>query len=173
VTESGQQRIPVGYVRRAHGIHGDVVVRGLVADAAGRFTVDRDLTSDAASATTLRIVSQRMNGVDFLLHFEGVDSREDAEALVGTQFVIERDQRRDLDSDEWWVEDLVGCDVVDLDGQAIGRVSDVAVGAAQDRLVLETLDGTRAEIPFVGQLVPAVDMDSRRITVDLPEGLIE
>jgi len=173
VTESGQQHIPVGYVRRAHGIRGDVVVRGLVEDAADRFTVGLDLISAAAQAKPLKVVSQRMNGADYLLHLEGVDSREDAEALVGTQFVIGRDQRRDLDRDEWWVEDLIGCDVFDVRGQAIGRVTDVAVGAAQDRLIVETLDGKHAEVPFVGPLVPGVDMESRMITVDLPEGLIE
>jgi 16S rRNA processing protein RimM len=163
----------VGYVRRAHGIHGDVVVRGLVADALERFAVGRDLTPATAPVDSLRIVSQRMNGSDYLLHLEGVDSRDAAEALVGTQFVIERSQRRELDGDEWWVEDLVGCDVIDVEGRAVGRVTDVAVGAAQDRLVVETIEGKRAEVPFVAPLVPRVDMESRRITVDLPDGLIE
>lgn len=173
MAESGQENIPVGYVRRAHGIRGDVVVRGLVADAAERFVVGRDLTPDTASTPTLTIVSQRMNGADYLLHLDGVDSREDAEALVGTQFVIERSQRRDLDPEEWWVEDLIGCDVFDLEGRPLGKVTDVITGAAQDRLVLETSGGEVAEVPFVGPLVPEVDMASRRITVDLPEGLIE
>ena len=173
MADPGQDHIPVGYVRRAHGIRGDVVVRGLVEDAGDRFTVGLDLLPAAAPAKPLRIVSQRMNGADYLLHLEGVDSREDAEVLVGTQFIIERDQRRNLERDEWWVEDLIGCDVFDVGGQAIGRVTDVAVGAAQDRLVVETIDGKRAEVPFVGPLVPGVDMESRRITVDLPEGLIE
>jgi len=158
-------------VRKAHGIRGDVVVRGLVEDAAERFIVGQDLAPAGHPADVLRVISQRMNGGDYLLHFEGVGSREAAEALVGTQFVIERSQRRDLDPGEWWVEDLIGCDVVDADGLPIGRVTEVAVGAAQDRLVVETPGGEHAEVPFVEALVPSVDMVGRMITVDLPDGL--
>ena len=173
MTDQGQQRIPVGYVRRAHGIRGDVVVRGLVADADERFTEGADLTIGQTPPVTLRITSRRMNGTDYLLHLDGIDSRDDAEGLVGTQFVIDRGQRRSLDDDEWWVEDLVGCAVIDVSGDEIGTVTDVVVGGAQDRLVVETPTGDTAEIPFVGELVPEVDMGTRRIVVDLPDGLIE
>ncbi len=173
MTDTGRDHIPVGYVRRAHGIRGDVVVRGLVADASDRFVVDGTLTTGEVPGRSFRIVSQRMNGADYLLHLEGVESRDDAEDLVGTQFVIRRSERRDLGPEEWWVEDLVGCRVVAIDGSVVGEVVDVVVGAAQDRLVVETAGNRRGEIPFVVELVPDVDMDARRITVDLPEGLIE
>jgi len=52
-------------------------------------------------------------------------------------------------------------------------VTEVISGAAQDRLVVETPDNKHGEIPLVGELVPAVDVAARQITVDLPEGLIE
>jgi len=114
-----------------------------------------------------------MNGADYLLRLEGIVTREQAETLVGVQFVIEKSERRALEQGEWWVEELVGCDVVDADGHGVGRVTDVVVGAAQDRIVVETPDGGRGEVPFVESLVPQVDMESRRIIVDLPEGLFE
>ena len=114
-----------------------------------------------------------MTGDDYLLHLADIETRNDAEALVGVQFVVDRSERRQLDGDEWWVDDLVGCTVLDADGQPVGTVTEVISGAAQDRLVVETLDGIQGEIPLVPQLVPDVDITGRRIAVDLPEGLFE
>ncbi|GMQ97586.1 MAG: ribosome maturation factor RimM [Acidimicrobiia bacterium] len=160
-------------MRKAHGIRGDVVVRGLVDDASGRFAEGVALTTGEQPGRILRIASRRMTGDDYLLHLSGIDTRNDAEALVGIQFVVDKSERRELDGDEWWVEDLVGCIVFDADGKRLGAVTEVVSGAAQDRLVVETSDGTHGEIPLVAQLVPDIDIAARRITVDLPEGLIE
>jgi 16S rRNA processing protein RimM len=165
--------IPIGYVRKAHGIRGDVVVRGLVDDAASRFAKGAALTTGEKPARTLRITARRMTGEDYLVHLSDIDTRNDAEALVGTQFIVDKSERRQLHGDEWWVEDLIGCAVLAADGQHVGTVTDAVLGAAQDRLVVETPDGTNGEIPLVPQLVSDIDIAGRRITVDLPEGLLE
>jgi 16S rRNA processing protein RimM len=162
--------IPVGYVRRAHGIRGDVVVRGLVSDAADRLVAGATLTD----GSTVRVVTtHRPHKGDVVLHLEGIEDRDAAEALVGTQFVMGIAERRRLGPDEWWAEDIIGCDVLDGDGNRLGVVTDVVVGAAQDRLAVETTDGRSGEIPFVDALVTRVDQDRRTITVDLPAGLFE
>jgi 16S rRNA processing protein RimM len=164
--------IPIGYVRRAHGIRGDVLVRGLVADASERL-VDGVTLVTADASRTFTVASATPHAGDFILHLDGVGTRDDAEALVGTQFVIPRSERRTLDADEWWVEDLVGCSVVDVDGVELATVTDVVTGTAQDRLVVATRTGASAEIPFVEPLVPSVDVALRRIVVDLPPGLLD
>ena len=164
-------RSPVAYVRRAHGIKGDIVVRGLSADAADRLHAGRDVETDAGSA--YRILSSKPHGTDHLIHLDGVDDRTKAETLVGAQFTIDHSDRRSLDRDEWWVDDIVGCRVLDVDGRELGVVVGVAVGSSQDRLVMETASGTTAEIPLVDELVPAVDVDDGRIVTDLPPGLLE
>jgi len=167
------ERIPIGYVRKAHGIRGDVVVRGLVDDIADRISKDATLTTGERPNRFLRITSVRMTGSDYLLHLSEIETLNDAEALIGIQFVVDKSERRELDGDEWWVEDLVGCVVHDADGHNVGTVTDVISGAAQDRLVVETSDGKHGEIPLVVKLVPDINMAARRITVDLPIGLFE
>ncbi len=162
--------IPVGYVRRAHGIGGDVVVRGMVSDASERFVADAVLTTGEPEARSFTIDSVRIHKGDFLVSLVGVGDKRTADALVGVQFVIDPAERRTLDEDEWWAEDLIGRDVVSVDGEALGEVSEVVSGAAQDRLVVLGVGGTTFEVPFVDALVPAVHDD--RIVVDLPEGLI-
>ncbi|NHZ70641.1 MAG: 16S rRNA processing protein RimM [Proteobacteria bacterium] len=160
-------------MRKAHGIRGDVVVRGLADDAVDRFVSDAVLTTGGSPMRTFRVTTSRMTNADYLIHLDGVESRNDAELLVGTQFVIDRSQRRKLGPDEWWPEELVGCVAFTESGNRVGVVADVIPGAAQDRLVIEMSPGVRGEVPFVPELVPGVDIEARRITVDLPPGLID
>ncbi len=165
--------IPIGYVRKAHGIRGDVLVRGLVTDAAERFTNSATLVTGEPRSRSFIIEGVAPHQGDFILSLEGIDTRNEAEALVGTQFVIPLSDRRHLDADEWWIEDLVGCVVVERDGTTVGTVTGVIVGAAQDRLAVTADDGSFGEIPLVDPLVPVVDIAARRIVVDLPDGLME
>lgn len=103
--------------------------------------------------------------------FEGVDDREAAEAVRG--FDVEVETRRVLGADEFWPGDLVGLAVDSEDGELIGQVVDVIFGSAQERLLVETIDGSRFEVPFVDDLVPVVDVESGRIEIVLIPGLIE
>lgn len=167
-----EHTIPVGYVRRAHGIRGDVVVRGLISDADTRFVTGATLVADATpEARTFVVTSHRNHRGDVVLHLEGIEDRTTAETLVGTQFVTSSSNRRDLDEGEWWADDVVGCIVASTTGDAIGVVTDVIVGSAQDRLVVTTENGSVGEVPLVDALVPTVDVAARRVVVDLPEGL--
>ena len=169
----GQDRILAGYVRRAHGIHGDVVVRGTLQDSADRFAEGAVLVTNEDTPREFEITGVRGHQGDYIITFNGIGDRNAAEALRGIQFTIDRADRRALEVGEWWPEDLVGCDVTTVDGDPVGVIADVVTGTSQDRLVVETPEGSRAEIPFVDALVPEVDVENRRIVVDLPEGLLE
>jgi 16S rRNA processing protein RimM len=103
--------------------------------------------------------------------FEDVDDRETAETLRGLD--VEVETRRTLSDGEFWPGDLVGLTVHDGTGERIGEVVDVIFGAAQERLLVETVDGARFEVPFVDDLVPVVDVEARRIEIVPIPGLIE
>ena len=173
MTDPGHTTIPVGYVRKAHGIRGDVVVRGMVQDASERLVKGAVFATNDEPPRTVTIVAVANVGGDFRIRIDGVDDRTTAEALRGTQLMISSQDRRDLADGEWWPENLVGCQVQDLEGVAIGELIEVIIAGAQDRLVVLRSDGARAEIPFVEALVPHVDPDAGVISVDLPDGLFE
>jgi 16S rRNA processing protein RimM len=162
--------ILVGYVRRAHGINGAVVVRPLTDDPTGRWLSGAEMASDDNPSITYTIAEVGPHKDGLLVRFEGVFDREAAEALRGTSFTIAADERRDLDSEEFWPDDLVGCTVVDETGESLGTVESVVFGAAQDRLSVRTPEG-RVEVPFVDAIVPIVDLDARRIVMTPPIGL--
>lgn len=166
-------RIPIGYVRKAHGVRGDVVVRGLVEDVAARLVKGASFMTDGPDPRVLTVASVGEVREEFRVSFHEITDRDDAETLRGSQLTVPMSERRVLSDNEWWPEDLVGCQVESVDGSAVGVVQDLVLGAAQDRMVVVAPDGSVAEVPFVEALVPVVDVPNGRIVVDLPEGLFE
>lgn len=164
------ETVLVGYVRRAHGINGAVVVRPLTDDPDGRWVTGAELASDANPPVDYTITKVGPHKDGLLVQFEGVADRSTAEALRGTSFTIASDDRRELDSEEFWPDDLIGCAVVDEAGESLGTVDAVEFGAAQDRLAIRTPEGI-IEVPFVDAIVPTIDLDARKIVMTPPIGL--
>ncbi len=102
-----------------------------------------------------------------ILRLEGCDDREAAEALRGQELRVSRDAAPELDEDEWWATDLEGCAVGDGD-LVVGRV--VRVLELPSCEVLEVDRGTPAGmllVPLVRDAVRSVDIEARRIDIDL------
>lgn len=110
-------------------------------------------------------------GDRLLVKFEGVDSRDAAELIRGPVYVGE-DQRRSLEEDEYWPQDLVGCRVVTVAGDDVGQIAEVLEGPAQDLISVDK-GGATVLVPLVKEIVVDVDVDGRRITIDPPAGLVD
>lgn len=105
-----------------------------------------------------------------ILKFRGVDSMSEAELLAGCEVRVPRGQRMQLEPGEYFESDLIGCEVVEREGGAsLGRVIRFAEGGSAGVLELES----GLMIPFARAICVAIDPQSKRILVDLPEGLKE
>jgi len=163
-------RISVGYVRRAHGIKGDVIVRPLT-DHLSRYQAGASLQSDEDPPRRFTVQTSQPHSDGLLIRLEGINSRNAAEALQGVTFTIGPEERRALGADEYWPDDLKGLVAIDPAGTHLGVVSGVILGAAQDRLVVETEDGREVEVPFVSELVGEIHPSMAHVVIDPPEGL--
>lgn len=101
---------------------------------------------------------------------QGVDDRTTAELLKGARVFVPRSSFPTAADDEYYWVDLIGLQVVNREGVALGEVRELLSTAAQTVLALTQLasDGTSIErmIPFVAVYVDKVDLPARRITVD-------
>lgn len=124
------------------------------------------------ASRTLTISSRRRHHDILLLKFDGVDTRNAAEALRGEFLTIDSDARRSLSDNEYWPEDLSGMRALLPDGTQLGTVTGVALGP-QDRLIITTGSGGSVEIPFVEELVSNVHPSGGFVVVNPPPGLVE
>lgn len=107
-----------------------------------------------------------------IVTFEEVRDRTAAESHRGTELYIRAADRRALDDDEFWPDELVGMQALTPEGVRIGDVLEVEPGVGQDRLVVDTPGGT-IRVPFVSALILEVDRAARRIVADLPPGFMD
>lgn len=163
--------IVVGYIRRAHGIRGAVIVRSL-SDDPHRFEKGSEFLTDDPATGRVKLVGVQSHKEGFLVTLEGIGDRNAAERLRGVSLLIEAKQRRRLEDDEYWPDDLIGLAVLDTSGCRVGIVAEVVEGVSQDRLRVAA-SGAEFDVPFVADIVVAVDLAGGRLVVDLPEGLVE
>jgi 16S rRNA processing protein RimM len=161
-------RVLVGVVGKAHGLNGHVFVLP-ESDNPQRFSAGSTMFVDERPVT---VVASRVADGRLIVHFSGVDDRNAAESLRDARLTISGDERRALEDEEWWPEDLVGLRVLDHQGVERGVVVGVEEGVAQDRLVVRTAEGAVVEIPFVAALVPEVHIAAGHVRLAAVEGLL-
>ncbi len=101
---------------------------------------------------------------------QGVDDRDAAEALRGARIFVPRSSFPTAAEDEYYWVDLIGLEVVNREGVALGSVRELLATGPQTTLVLSFpqeggKEGERM-IPFVSAFVDRVDIAGRRIVVD-------
>lgn len=159
-------RLLVGRIGRAHGILGEATIEVRTDEPDRRFAIDCTVSTD--SHGELKIISGRVHNGILLLGFEGFNDRNAIEKLRNTLLYSEVDINEANDvADEYHVLQLIGCQVILENGDAFGEVADVINLPGQDLLAIETNEGEQL-IPFVHQLVPAVDIKNKKITVIPP-----
>lgn len=153
----GGPLLEVGRIAKAHGIRGEVTVV-LTTERSERLAPGAVLHTRRGS---LEVVTSRPHQNGHLVVFAGVTDRNAAEELRGLVL-----QAEPLDDpDELWVHDLVGREVVEVDGTVRGRVTALEVNPASDLLVLDS--GALVPLTFV------VDTGAEQLVVDAPDGLFD
>jgi len=165
--------ILVGRVARAHGNKGQVIVNPETDFPDARFAAgNRLIVEHAGQAVERTIASVRFQQGRPIVAFEGVETMDDAEALAGAELKVAASALPPLPGNTYYRHDLVGCDVKDTAGRAIGRVTAVEGPLERSRLVVESQRG-EVLIPMVEGICVSVDPANRVIVVDPPEGLLE
>jgi len=162
-------RVAVGMINAAWGLKGHVKVTPLTSNP-DRLAVDAELLIRGQRRRVLEHVEPYGYPI---LRFEGYPDRTAAEALRGEVIEIEEDELRELPPGEYYVDDLVGMDVVMPDGEAVGRLVDVLSTGANDVYVVRRLGARDVLIPAIANVVLDVDVAGKRMTIDPLPGLLE
>ncbi|WP_424944234.1 ribosome maturation factor RimM [Aliiroseovarius crassostreae] len=164
------ERICVGVLAGAFGVHGEVRVKSFCADPEAIADYGTLWSEDGRKSFDLTLTRPISNG--FAARVSGIATKEEADAAQGVQLYADRDALPSLPDDEFYHADLIGLLVLDTGGKELGRVKAVHNHGAGD--VLEVLGAgmrTGALLPFTRAAVPTVDLAAGRIIADPPVGI--
>ena len=170
----------VGRVRRAHGIHGELVIEPLTdapdaVFAPGRRvfagTIDGDPAPDGRSLVVEE--SRPFKGGGWIVAFDGIIDRNEAERWRERYVLAPKNELEPAGDDEVYVHDLFGLSVVRAGSlDPVGQVTDVYELPQGIMLDVRRANGS-VLIPFRPEVVTQVDLQARRLVIDPPDGLIE
>lgn len=110
----------------------------------------------------------RRSGTDArpIVRLEGFTTREQVEAARGTDLLVPQDEAPELEEDEWWPEELEGCTVHDGERE-VGEVRALLALPSCEVLAVRRPRGGELLVPLIRDAVRAVDVEARRIEIDL------
>ncbi|MEJ2020580.1 MAG: ribosome maturation factor RimM [Maritimibacter sp.] len=165
-----EKRICVGAFAGAFGVKGEVRLKSFCADPEAIGDYGALYTEDGNASYEVEITRAVKNG--FSANVSGVQTKEEADALKGVRLFADRDALPSLPDDEFYHTDLIGLEVFDAGGKALGKVSSVENHGAGDLLEI-TGPGLQNPVllPFTHVAVPTIDLTAGRIIADPPEGI--
>lgn len=172
---SGARRVPeprylaIARVQKPWGVRGELKLEVLTGfpDQLGR--LKRVYLGD--EAVRHDVVRFHWHGDELLLQLADVRDRNEAEPLRGQLVQIAREEAAPLQAGQYYEHQIIGLNVVTVDGQALGQVAQVLATGANDVYVVQ---GPRGEIllPARVEVVRAINLDAGTMTVSLLPGLM-
>lgn len=166
----GQKLIDIGCVTAPHGVKGEFRVNPLT-DFPNRFLDMKtlclyDKKSVLKAELVIETVRIRPDKGDVLIKASGIDGRDQADSLKGLFIKIPKDQRVELEENEYWIDDLIGLKVLEAEsGQETGVICGVLSAGGCDVYSVKSQNGKVFMIPAVSKYVLSVDLEAGVVTV--------
>ena len=167
--------VTLARILRPRGLRGEVAAE-ILTDFPERLPNLREVWLADGRGAPRRMKVQRCwlstsRGGQAIFHFSGVENVEAAKFLRGCEVQIPLEQRAKLDPGNYYVGDLVGCEVWELGvAAAMGAVRGVEFPGGVPLLEIETSDG-EVLVPLAAEFCVRIDIEGKRIDVALPDGL--
>lgn len=164
--------LAVGEIVSTHGVRGELRIKPWC-DGPDFLKQFNYLYFDAEGKERVRVLSARPHGNIALLRLEGIDTAEKAQTLRGRTLYVDR---RDvsLPENSWFIEDLIGCKVTELDTQKVyGSITDVMKMPANDVWTVRGGDGKETLIPAIKSVVIKTDVENGIVFIKALKGLFD
>ncbi|WMQ74264.1 MAG: Ribosome maturation factor RimM [Sodalis sp.] len=168
--------VVVGKMGSAYGIRGCLRALSSTEEAEGIFNYQPWFIKKADEWQPIGLESWKRRNQDLIIKVRDIEDREAATLLTNCEIVIDMSQLPDLNSSEYYWKDLLGCQVVTIDGYQLGEVINLMETGSNDVMVvkvnLKDAFGIQERlIPFLdGQVIKNVDLTAHAIEVDWDPG---
>lgn len=157
----------IGKIINTHGLKGELKIEPLTSNIKRFSDLERVFVGKDLEIYDVKKV-RYAKGFVYLTFLDNEDI-DSALKLKTKDIYIPNDERIDLPEDEFFISDLIGKDVYDLEKKYVGVVKDIYEYPANDVLVIENQSGREIQIPFVKEFIKSIN---EVVTVDLIEGMI-
>ena len=168
-------RLKVGKIVNTHSLKGEVKVISSTDFEEERFKKGSELLITRGNQLIREVVVQSYrNHKNFLLvKFEGIDSVEEAEKLKNLQIKIDSDEVGELEENEFYFHEIIGCQVFDENDRNLGEIIDILTPGANDVWVIKGENGKEILIPYIEDVVKQIDIINKKVNIEVMEGLID
>ncbi|PLT30085.1 ribosome maturation factor RimM [Peribacillus deserti] len=166
----------VGKIVNTHGIRGEVRVISKTDFAEERYKSGNKLyffAEKSKEPMELTVKSHRTHKNFDLLTFEEFNNVNQVESLKGGLLKVPESQLHDLEEGEFYYHQIIGCMVSTLEGEEIGKISEVLAPGANDVWVVRGKRGKDILIPYIDEIVKEIDIDNKQIKILPMEGLLD
>jgi 16S rRNA processing protein RimM len=164
------QFLAVGRVVRPHGVRGELVLEVMTEFPLHLAEVETVYVGEAAVPHPLRRVRQQ-RGQQIVIQLADCLDRNAAETYRGQLVQIKTEQAAPLPPGRYYHHQILGLAVVTEAGEALGQVTEILETGANDVYVVTGAAGEELLLPALRSVILLIDLEARRMTVHVPEGL--
>lgn len=166
----------VGVISSMHGVHGEVKVFPTTSDANRYKKLKEVLLDTGKNMNESEMITLKLKGVKFfkqfvIVKFEGYDNPNDIEKYKGKPIYVTRENAVKLEKDEYYVADLYDLEVYEDNGELLGVIIDVIETGSNDVYTVRCTDGSELLLPAIKQCILDVDIENKKMTVHVMDGL--
>jgi 16S rRNA processing protein RimM len=160
----GRSSVVLGRVGAPFGVQGWVKVQSYTVPPEGIVGYESWQLATPRTAGRRKVLEWKRTGAGYAVRLEGVETREDAQALTGAEVRVDRSELPATAPGEYYWHDLIGLEAFSASGDPLGRVADILDLPAHPVVVLE---GERQRlVPLVPQRLLRVELEAGRLTLD-------
>lgn len=166
------QSVLIGQIVNVHGIKGEVKVYPYTDDVDSLAKKLKNIYLEENLKEKYKSSCRVQKGM-LLMKISGIDTVEKAETLRNKYIYISEDTLDALEEDSYYVKDLIGLEVIDTkNNEVFGTLDYIFNTGANDVYEITTKQNTKVYLPAIKQVIKKVDIKSRKIYVEIMEGLI-
>lgn len=165
----------VGKIVNTHGLKGEVRVISRTDFPEERYRTGNVLflyMPGSKEPVELVVANRRTHKNFDLLTFEGYDNVNQVEQMKGGILKVPESQRGELQEGEYYFQDIIGCTMLTIDGEELGKVVEILTPGANDVWVVKGAKGKDILIPYIEDIVKKVDVKEKVIVIEPMEGLL-
>ncbi|HJM82574.1 MAG TPA: ribosome maturation factor RimM [Nitrospinota bacterium] len=162
-------KIAIARIHRNHGVSGEIRVKPFFGEALMKNLVgsEVELSSDRTGESFyLLLDSIRQGGRTLLAKFVGIDSPEEAHKLIDMVIIAPRNQLPNLPEGQYYLEEIIGLDVIRTNGKRIGSLKGFFSAGEKDVWEIVTDEGDELLFPCIPEVLKSVDLEKRLIIVE-------